>query len=88
MDAIVLTPDQDGETHQIELRGNLAATLHTNEEVAGIRRPLPASIFGRGGVQPAVLAAVDWGRMIALTAILSLFGRIVYRFAILLTPQC
>jgi hypothetical protein len=27
VDAIVLTPDQDGETLQIELRGNLAAML-------------------------------------------------------------
>jgi hypothetical protein len=33
----------------------------TNEEVVGIRRPLPASIFGCGGVQPAVLAAVERG---------------------------
>ena len=49
---IVLTLDPVGETLRIELRGNLAvmlgATVH-NEEVAGIRRPLPASIFGCGG---------------------------------------
>ena len=62
VDAIVLTPDQAGETLQIELGGNLAAMLwgdRTNEEVAGIRRPLLASIFGCGDVQPPVLAAVE-----------------------------
>ena len=59
VDAIVLTPDQGGETFQIELRGNLAAMLgatSTNEEVAGFRRPLPATIFGCGGSKPPVLA--------------------------------
>ena len=56
VDAIVLTPDGSREELGIELRGNLAAMLGAtvqSEEVAGIRRPLPASIFGCGGPQPA-----------------------------------
>ena len=46
VDAIVLTPGPHGETLKIEWRGHLAAMLghRTNEEVAGIRRPL-ASVF-------------------------------------------
>jgi hypothetical protein len=56
VDAIVLTPNQDAETLQIELRGNLAAMLGATVQTKrspGIRRPLPASIFGCGGSQPS-----------------------------------
>jgi hypothetical protein len=52
VDAVVLSPDGSKEELGIELRGNLAAMLGAtvqNEEVAGIRRPLLAGIFGCGG---------------------------------------
>jgi hypothetical protein len=45
--------------------GGHARGHRTSEEVVGIRRPLLASIFGCGGVQPAVLAAVERGDVIA-----------------------
>ena len=38
--------------------GGHAGGHRTNEEVAGIRRPLPASIFGCGGSQPTLSAAL------------------------------
>jgi hypothetical protein len=52
VDAIVLTPDEGRKELQIELRGQPGGDAQrdgTNEEVVGIRRPLPASIFGCGG---------------------------------------
>jgi hypothetical protein len=40
----------------------------TNEEVAGIRRPLPASIFGCGGPQPTLLGVGERGSVTSATA--------------------
>jgi hypothetical protein len=63
IDAIVLTPNQ-GEL-QIELKGNLAAMLGAaqNAKRSPHGRPLAASCDGCGGVQPAVLAAVERSRV-------------------------
>jgi hypothetical protein len=44
-----------------------AGSDRTNEEVAEIRRPLPARVFGCGGAQPAVLAAVERSGIARLT---------------------
>ena len=64
MDAIVLTPDEGGETLQIELRGNLAAmlgaTVQTKRSPESDDLSLQVSLVA-GGVQPAVLAAVERG---------------------------
>src|SRR4051794_22209972 len=51
VEAIVLTPDQAGQTLQSEFEGESGGDAgdRTNEEVAGIRRPLLANIFGCGG---------------------------------------
>ena len=64
VDAIVLTPDQrrrDASDRVEGESGGHAGGDRTNEEVAGIRRPLPASIFGCGGAQPTLSAALATG---------------------------
>ena len=56
VDAIVLTPDQarrDASDRVEGESGGHAGGHRTNEEVAGIRRPLLASIFGCGGPRPS-----------------------------------
>ena len=59
VDAIVLTPDQGGETLQIDLRGNLAAMLGATVQTKRSEsdRPLLAGIVGCGGSQPSLATA-------------------------------
>jgi DNA invertase Pin-like site-specific DNA recombinase len=56
VDAIVLTPDQDGETLQIELRGNLAAmpgaTVQTKRSSESDDLSLQVSLVAGGGFEP------------------------------------
>ena len=57
VDAIVLTPDQAGETLQIELRGNLAAmlgaTVQTKRSPESDDLSLQVSLVAGAGFEPA-----------------------------------
>jgi site-specific DNA recombinase len=57
VDAIVLTPDQGGETLQIELRGNLAAmlgaTVQTKRSSESDDLSLQVSLVAGAGFEPA-----------------------------------
>ena len=57
VDALVLTPDQDGKTLQIELRGNLAAmpgaTVQTKRSSESDDLSLQVSLVAGAGFEPA-----------------------------------
>ena len=76
IDSIVLMPEK-GQL-RIDLRGNLAAMLTAAQKTR--RSPETGDLFvpvqcGCGGVQPAVLAAVECRKLSALAARVSESGR-------------
>jgi hypothetical protein len=63
IDEITLEPDGEPAHHPEGKPGGYAATGPAKQKAVGDRRPLGPNNVGCGGVQPAVLAALDRGRM-------------------------